>query len=603
MTISSIHFQKAEVEFAEKHNFRTEQKEPEYLLDKQYRKTNEYLKLYDPKELYQEQLNIRKNNHCRGFAPHLKDVYWEAVVNLDEKHSLADVKKVADFIQQKYKLQTCSIAIHHDEGYTDKDGTVKYNHHAHLCFLTMDNGISTMRKIRSKELRQMQSDVAQLLGMERGKVNSKAVRLDHKQYRAVKRAEEELMREDAKNFCKLHNEKINKLQSTMIQPLLKLSQELTEEKSQLETEKAELETKLEAEKKNVKTVYVDKPVPRVLTDDEIELLPRVAELKKKLTESETALTEAPIKTQKELNDLKSKIRKEMIAESGFTQEQYKALNAAATDIKKLLKTESYTASDIINTLLNNVSKIAQLETEKQTLTTQLEAEKKNIKTVTKSVLRDYTDDEIDNLPKVVELNGTVKSLNEQLEAEKKNVKTETVTKTVPRDLTEAEIELLPRVIKLRTENEELTRKLTELQKKVETLTQAQSQRELQRQSATVTVHNFESKHQKSSITPQKRSQSDESTIKRVEVQQTSQSQSMSKFEALEPKEKRYSVVISRQTYDLTAKEIHDWLSDYPEDKDSFIKQMSEADRREVFGEPTRTAQKQTPTRVDHHFSK
>ena len=59
MTISSIHFQKAEVEFAEKHNFRTEKKEPEYLLDKQYRKTNEYLKLYDPKELYQEQLKLR----------------------------------------------------------------------------------------------------------------------------------------------------------------------------------------------------------------------------------------------------------------------------------------------------------------------------------------------------------------------------------------------------------------------------------------------------------------------------------------------------------------------------------------------------------------
>lgn len=183
MTISSIHFQKAEVEFAKKHNFRTEKKEPEYLLDTQYRKTNEYLKLNDPKELYQEQMELRKQNHCRGYAPQIKDVYWEAVVNLDEKHNLTDVKKVADFIQQKYHIQTCSIALHHDEGYKDKDGTVKYNHHAHICFLTMDNGISTMRKIRSKELRQMQTDVAQLLGLERGKENSKATRLDHKQYR------------------------------------------------------------------------------------------------------------------------------------------------------------------------------------------------------------------------------------------------------------------------------------------------------------------------------------------------------------------------------------------------------------------------------------
>ena len=216
MTISSIHFQKAEVEFAKKHNFRTEKKEPEYLLDTQYRKTNEYLDLHDPKELYQEQMELRKQNHCRGYAPQIKDVYWEAVVNLDEKHNLTDVKKVADFIQQKYHIQTCSIALHHDEGYKDKDGTVKYNHHAHICFLTMDNGISTMRKIRSKELRQMQTDVAQLLGLERGKENSKATRLDHKQYREKAK---ELERAELK-----HNQELAEVEQKQKQAEAVLSQ-------------------------------------------------------------------------------------------------------------------------------------------------------------------------------------------------------------------------------------------------------------------------------------------------------------------------------------------------------------------------------------------
>lgn len=231
MTISSIHFQKAEVEFAEKHNFRTEQKEPKYLLDTQYRKTNEYLKLNDPKELYQEQMELRKQNHCRGFAPHLKDVFWEAVVNLDEKHNLADVKKVADFIQQKYHIQTCSIALHHDEGYKDKDGTVKYNHHAHICFLTMDNGISTMRKIRSKELRQMQTDVAQLLGLERGKENSKATRLDHKQYREKAK---ELERAELKHNQELAEvEQKQKQAEAVLQLVEPTLQRSAEEKKQL----------------------------------------------------------------------------------------------------------------------------------------------------------------------------------------------------------------------------------------------------------------------------------------------------------------------------------------------------------------------------------
>lgn len=238
MTISSIHFQKAEVEFAEKHNFRTEQKEPKYLLDTQYRKTNEYLKLNDPKELYQEQMELRKQNHCRGFAPHLKDVFWEAVVNLDEKHSLADVRKVADHIQQKYHIQTCSIALHHDEGYKDKDGTVKYNHHAHICFLTMDNGISTMRKIRSKELRQMQTDVAQLLGMQRGQENSKATRLDHKQYRAKAKAIAEVKQELASAKQK------QELAETALQLVNPTLQRSIEEKKQLNSTAKRLNNKV-----------------------------------------------------------------------------------------------------------------------------------------------------------------------------------------------------------------------------------------------------------------------------------------------------------------------------------------------------------------------
>lgn len=51
---------------------------------------------------------------------------------------------------------------------------------------------------------------------------------------------------------------------------------------------------------------------------------------------------------------------------------------------------------------------------------------------------------------------------------------------------------------------------------------------------------WKSQAQKSSITPQKSTQRDESDIERVEVPQTPQSQSMSKFNASQPKEKRHS---------------------------------------------------------------
>lgn len=482
MTISSIHFQKAEVEFAEKHNFRTEKKEPEYLLDKQYRKTNEYLKLNDPKELYQEQLKIRNQNHARGFAPHLKDVYWEAVVNLDEKHSLADVKKVADFIQQKYHLQPCSIALHHDEGYTDKDGTVKYNHHAHLCFLTMDKGISTMRKIRSKELRQMQTEVAQLLGLERGKENSKATRLDHKQYREKAK---ELEQKDA-----LYEKEIYSLEQALD----------TAHDRDLETQEELLTLKEQ----------------------------------KKIVEAERK------KYKEEADHIASEYRSlQALNKTLHTREELdKALAALRTQYEDRLTKEA----EKINTLNSTVNG--------------LKAQK------------DYFDKAYNA---ELEVHQQLQQENKELRAELEAVKKE-------RDYLSEFNSAVLQVIKAMHSEFDLEHPVQSL-KKIYIAWKSQSQ--------------------KTSITPQKRSQSDESAIERVEVQRTSQSQSIS------PKEKRYSVEISRQLYDLTAKDIHEWLSEYPEDRESIAKQLSEADRREVFGEPTQAPQQKQSlfARVRHGFER
>lgn len=488
MTISSIHFQKAEVEFAEKHNFRTEKKEPEYLLDKQYRKTNEYLKLNDPKELYQEQLKIRNQNHARGFAPHLKDVYWEAVVNLDEKHNLDDVKKVANFIQQKYHLQPCSIALHHDEGYTDKDGTVKYNHHAHLCFLTMDKGISTMRKIRSKELRQMQSEVAQLLGLERGKENSKATRLDHKQYR-----------EKAK--------------------------ELAEKDELYEKELYSLEQSLD-------TAH----------DRDLETQEELLTLKeqKKIVEAE---------------------RKKYKDEADHIASEYRALQA----LNKTLHT------------------------------------KKELDDALAALRKDYEDRLAKEVEKTNTLNSTVNGLKAQKDYFDKAYN--------------AELEIHQ---KLQEENKELRAELEAVKKERDYLSEfnsavlqvikaMHSEFDLEHpvQSLKKIYIAWKSQSQKSSITHQKRSQSDESTHERVEVHQTSQSQSMSKFEVLEPKEKLYTV---QGLGYMTAEQIRaeaqsDDIGHFTSEE--FKRALTADEFREVFGEPQQAPQKKQSlfARVKHSLER
>jgi hypothetical protein len=328
MSTSSIHFQRADYRFAEKHNSRQTERQPSYLLPEDKRQRNEFVKLADVQTLHEKQIEYRRLTHARGRAPTLTDSYWEAVVNLNSEHTIDDVRRVAEHIRQKYKFTPTSIAIHRDEGYVDKvTGETKYNYHAHLTFYTIAQGRSQMRLMTRAKLRDLQTEVANLLGMQRGQEHSKAKRLDHQQYREVKRAEEEL----------------------------------------------------ETQSKQWKFRY--------------EL--------------------APVKTQKELNELKSKIRKEMIEQGGFSAQDYRALNQLITDYKNAFKLgETVTVSEVVEDIYQRLNASVKLKAENDRLT---------------------------------------------------------------------------------SENEKLTNKLTELQSKINALKQAQSQRELQRQSATVTVHNFEHK--------------------------------------------------------------------------------------------------------------
>lgn len=165
--------------FCEKHNSRNTEKQPTYLLETDLRKSNDFIKLADISVLHNEQLEIRKNNRCRGKAPELRDSCWEAVVNLEGRHSLEDMQPVLKLLQEKYHLTPTSVAIHRDEGYYDElHGTIKYNYHAHIPCYTVYQGKSVMRTIGKKQLSDMQTEVADLLGMQRGQINSTAKRLE-----------------------------------------------------------------------------------------------------------------------------------------------------------------------------------------------------------------------------------------------------------------------------------------------------------------------------------------------------------------------------------------------------------------------------------------
>lgn len=477
MTISSINFQRVrgDKKQALDHIARTTEKEPVYLLEKSERKPNGFELLADVDKLHEEQMSLRKKNHSRGKAPELNDSLWEAVINLEEHHTMDDVKKVADFIHKKYHLTPTAIAIHRDEGYKDKTtGEVKYNYHAHVMFYTVDNGKSQMRTIGKKALSEMQTEVANLLHMERGQVNSKTVRLNHRQYR-----------EKAK--------------------------ELAEKDELYEKELYSLEQALD-------TAH----------DRDLETQEELLTLKE-----QKAIVEAERKKYKE--------------ESDHIASEYRALQA----LNKTLHTREELDKALAALRKDYEDRLAGLKAQK-----------------------DYFD----------KAYNTELEVHQQLQKENKELRAELEKVTKERD---AFVVIIQTVYQF-------------LQTIFPTFDKNNP-----KQSMKNIYLAWKAQHQKSMETPQKLSQSDESTIKRVEVQQTSQSQSMSKFEALEPKEKLYTV---QGLGYMTAEQIRaeaqsDDIGHFTSEE--FKRALTADEFREVFGEPQQAPQKKQSlfARVKHSLER
>jgi copper chaperone CopZ len=123
---------------------------------------------------------------------------WEAVINLEQHHTLSDVKKLTKKLEEKYGWREVQVSVHKDEGHVSEvTGEIFYNYHAHAIFFMLNSqGIYCFKKrdFRKKQMAELQTLVARELGMERGisKLISKKERLSHSQYRQVKEEQQEL---------------------------------------------------------------------------------------------------------------------------------------------------------------------------------------------------------------------------------------------------------------------------------------------------------------------------------------------------------------------------------------------------------------------------
>jgi len=123
---------------------------------------------------------------------------WEAVVNLEEFHQLKDLQDLAQTLEDIYGWRAIQLALHRDEGHVDKKtGEKIYNNHGHMVLMMLNKeGIYCFKKrdFGIKSMQQLQTIVANVLGMKRGtsKRKTKRVRLEHNEYRAVEQMKEEM---------------------------------------------------------------------------------------------------------------------------------------------------------------------------------------------------------------------------------------------------------------------------------------------------------------------------------------------------------------------------------------------------------------------------
>ena len=192
MAKSSINFQKSKGHSYD-HNFRKD--EPNYLLKPADRLENFYWQNEkSAREIFDEEL--KSYGTKKGKRPTFENSHWEAVLNLNKNHTLEDVQRVAEYIEQKFNITCATIAVHRDEGHYKNDKP-QHNFHAHITFVTVKDGQQNWRKekIKPADLRELQTAVAEMLQMERGQENSEAERLSHKQYKKAAQQKEQLERE------------------------------------------------------------------------------------------------------------------------------------------------------------------------------------------------------------------------------------------------------------------------------------------------------------------------------------------------------------------------------------------------------------------------
>ena len=411
---SSIHFEKTKpTSVAE--TTRTFKKEQTYLLPKNFRKENEFWianNIEDLENADREIFNeLIKNAKGKGKRPTFENSTYEAVVNLESHHTMEDLKKLAQKIEEDFGFSCSRISIHRDEGHLKKNEKgveyPLYNFHAHLNFITIDENGKQCWQPRGmhpkkwlEKLSKLQDDTAKILNMRRGISGGK--RLNHKEFRQVKKLQDSV-REELKAENTIENARKKFLGFLSVVDEERLETEITkvEKATYLKAQNAERERIKKLNEENFKWQKNKKEELEKLEEaraEENENKKKELEEKIIAAEEEKKYLSLAIKATLEREEEARKIlnatdAKSLLQEKESLQRKNKDLEEANEELEKKLKEaneELENNEDEIKSLKSNLSLAKdtaeiltktneRLETENKTLKEELERARNFIK--------------------------------------------------------------------------------------------------------------------------------------------------------------------------------------------------------------------------------
>ena len=149
-------------------------------------------------DLFKKELAIRSEAYQKRTGQKLQSktvTHLSAIVNFNKEHTPEDIKKLCDYLEKELDTKVIQFAMHRDEGHIAENGEKIKNYHAHIEFMGLDSqGNSIKRTLKKKELINLQSKTAEILGMQRGRnyVAEKAKRpkrLDTYEFKKAKEME------------------------------------------------------------------------------------------------------------------------------------------------------------------------------------------------------------------------------------------------------------------------------------------------------------------------------------------------------------------------------------------------------------------------------